>query len=261
MNPALWVSKTGLDAQQKSMQVTSNNLANVNTTGFKKDRANFEDLFYQNVRQPGGQSSQDTLLPSGLMLGTGSRVVGTEKIHSQGNIQQTERSLDLAIEGKGFFQIQRPDGQIAYSRDGSFQVDDQGQMVTSGGYLLDPPIEIPEDAESVTIGTDGTVSARMPGQPQEQDLGQIELADFVNPSGLEAIGENLFLETAASGAPIIGEPGEGALGQVRQGALESSNVNIAEELVNMIENQRGFETNTRAISTTDQMLQFMNQNV
>lgn len=261
MNPALWVSKTGLDAQQKSMQVTSNNLANVNTNGFKKDRANFEDLFYQTVRQPGGQSSQDTLLPSGLMLGTGSRVVGTEKIHSQGNIQQTERSLDVAIQGKGFFQIQRPDGEIAYTRDGAFQVNNEGQVVTSGGYLLDPPIEVPEDAQGITIGTDGTVSARLPGQPEEQNLGQIELADFINPSGLEPIGENLFRETAASGGPILGEPGEGALGQVQQGALESSNVNIAEELVNMIENQRGFETNTRAISTTDQMLQFMNQNV
>ncbi len=261
MNPALWVSKTGLDAQQKSMQVISNNLANVNTNGFKKDRANFEDLFYQTVRQPGGQSSQDTLLPTGLMLGTGSRVVGTEKIHTQGNIIQTERSLDVAIEGKGFFQIMRPDGNIAYTRDGGFNLNQDGQIVTSGGYLLDPVIAVPQEAQHVTIGTDGTVSVRMPGDPQPQEIGQLELADFINPAGLQPIGENLFLETAASGAPLVGLPGDNALGTVMQGALESSNVNIAEELVNMIETQRGFETNTRAISTTDQMLQFMNQNV
>ncbi len=261
MNPALWVSKTGLDAQQKSMQVVSNNLANVNTNGFKKDRANFEDLFYQTVRQPGGQSSQDTLLPTGLMLGTGSRVVGTEKIHTQGNIIQTERSLDVAIEGKGFFQILRPDGEVAYTRDGGFQLNQDGQIVTSGGYLLEPAIAVPEEAEHVTIGTDGTVSAKMPGEAQPQELGQLELADFINPAGLQPVGENLFVETAASGGPLIGVPGENALGTVMQGALESSNVNIAEELVNMIETQRGFETNTRALSTTDQMLQFMNQNV
>ncbi|MCG5548286.1 flagellar basal-body rod protein FlgG [Halorhodospira halochloris] len=261
MNPALWVAKTGLDAQQKSMQVTSNNLANVNTNGFKKDRANFEDLFYQTVRQPGGRSSQDTMLPSGLMLGTGSRVAGTEKIHSQGNIQQTERNLDVAIEGKGFFQILRPDGEISYTRDGAFQLNEQGQLVTTGGYLLEPVIEVPQEAQSVTIGADGTVTARMPNQADPEELGQIELADFINPSGLEPVGENLFQETASSGAPVVGMPGEDAFGSVMQGALETSNVNIAEELVNMIETQRGFETNTRAISTTDQMLQFMTQNV
>ncbi|MBK1734837.1 flagellar basal-body rod protein FlgG [Halorhodospira abdelmalekii] len=261
MNPALWVAKTGLDAQQKSMQVTSNNLANVNTNGFKKDRANFEDLFYQTVRQPGGRSSQDTMLPSGLMLGTGSRVVGTEKIHSQGNIQQTERNLDMAIQGKGFFQVLRPDGEIAYTRDGAFQLNEQGQLVTSGGYLLEPTIEVPMNAESITIGRDGTVTAKMPNDPDPQEIGQVDLADFINPSGLQPIGENLFQETASSGAPVIGAPGEDAFGALMQGALETSNVNIAEELVRMIETQRGFETNTRAISTTDQMMQFMNQNV
>ncbi len=261
MDPALWVAKTGLDAQQKSMQVTSNNLANVNTNGFKKDRANFEDLFYQTVRQPGAQANQDNLLPSGLMLGTGSRVVGTEKIHSQGNVQQTERNLDVAIEGKGFFQVLRPDGGVGYTRDGAFQLNEQGQLVTSGGHLLEPMIEVPEDAESITIGQDGTVSAKMPGDAEPDEIGQIELADFINPSGLEPVGENMFVETAASGAPEVGAPGEGHFGSVMQGALETSNVNIAEELVNMIENQRGFETNTRAISTTDEMLQFLNQNV
>jgi len=261
MNPALWVAKTGLDAQQKSMQVTSNNLANVNTTGFKKDRANFEDLFYQTARQPGGRSSQDTTLPSGLMLGTGSRVVSTEKIHTQGNIQQTERSLDIAIQGEGFFQVLRPDGQIAYTRDGGFQLNAQGQLVTSSGYPLEPMIEVPEQAQSITIGRDGTVTAEMPGQPEPAQLGQIELANFTNPAGLKPVGENLFVETAASGAPMVGAPGEEALGEVMQGALESSNVNIAEELVNMIETQRAFETNTKAISKTDQMLQFMTQTV
>ncbi|ABM61302.1 flagellar basal-body rod protein FlgG [Halorhodospira halophila] len=261
MDPALWVAKTGLDAQQKSMQVTSNNLANVNTNGFKKDRANFEDLFYQTVRQPGSRASQDNLLPSGLMLGTGSRVMGTEKIHSQGNVQQTERSLDVAIEGKGFLQVLRPDGQVGYTRDGALQLNENGEIVTSGGYLLEPGIQVPEEAETISIGSDGTVSAKIPGDEEPEEIGQIELADFINPSGLEPVGENMFLETAASGAPEVGAPGEGALGNVMQGALETSNVNIAEELVNMIENQRGFETNTRAISTTDEMLQFLNQNV
>ncbi len=261
MDPALWVAKTGLDAQQKSMQVTSNNLANVNTNGFKKDRANFEDLFYQTVRQPGSRASQDNLLPSGLMLGTGSRVMGTEKIHSQGNVQQTERNLDVAIEGKGFFQVLRPDGQVGYTRDGGFQLNENGEIVTSSGYLLEPAIQVPEEAETISIGNDGTVSAKIPGDEEPEEIGQIELADFINPSGLEPVGENMFLETASSGAPEVGAPGEGALGNVMQGALETSNVNIAEELVNMIENQRGFETNTRAISTTDEMLQFLNQNV
>ncbi|MFP4146759.1 MAG: flagellar basal-body rod protein FlgG [Halorhodospira sp.] len=261
MDPSLWVAKTGLDAQQKSMQVTSNNLANVNTNGFKKDRANFEDLFYQTVRQPGARTSQDSRSPSGLMLGTGSRVVGTEKLHTQGNVKQSERSLDVAIEGKGFFQVLRPDGEVGYTRDGAFQLNENGEVVTSSGYRLEPAIQVPEEAEEITIGKDGTVSAKMPGEAEPEELGQIELADFINPSGLEPAGENLFMETASSGAPEVGAPGEGALGNVKQGAVETSNVNIAEELVNMIENQRGFETNTRAISTTDEMLQYLNQNV
>lgn len=261
MNPALWVAKTGLDAQQTRMQVVSNNLANVNTTGFKKDRANFEDLIYQTVRQAGGQSTQDTLLPTGLNLGTGVRVMSSEKIHMQGNIQQTENALDIAIEGDGFFQILMPDGEIAYSRDGSFNVDDQGQMVTSSGYQLQPPINIPDDATSVTIGRDGTVSAKLPGQAEPQQLGNIQLADFVNPAGLDPMGGNLFQETAASGPAQISDPGLDGVGTLMQGALESSNVNIAEELVNMIETQRAFETNTKAISSTDQMLQFINNNI
>ncbi len=261
MDPALWVAKTGLDAQQKSMQVTSNNLANVNTDGYKKDRANFEDLFYQTVRQPGARANQDNLLPSGLMLGTGSRVMGTEKVHTQGGIQQTERNLDVAIQGQGFFQVLRSDGQIGYTRNGSFQLNQNGQIVTAGGNPLQPQIQVPAEAESITIGSDGTVTAKMPNDAEPNEIGQIQLANFVNPSGLEPVGGNMFLETAASGAPQVGSPGEGALGDVMQGALETSNVNIAEELVNMIENQRGFETNTRALSTTDEMLKFLNQTI
>ena len=261
MNPALWVAKTGLDAQQMRMTVVSNNLANVSTTGFKKDRANFQDLVYQTVRQAGGQSSQDTLLPSGLMLGTGVRGGATEKQHTQGNLIQTGNSLDMAIEGRGFFQVLMPDGTVAYTRDGSFQVDEQGRLVTSGGYLLEPGITLPEDVESVTIGMDGTVTVQLPGQAAGAQIGVIQLADFINPAGLQPIGQNLYQETTASGAPLIGTPGLEGLGRIHQGALEASNVNIAEELVNMIETQRAFETNTKAIQTTDQMLQFITNNV
>lgn len=261
MNPALWVAKTGLDAQQTRMSSISNNLANVNTTGFKKDRVKFEDLVYQNIRQAGGQANQDALLPSGLSLGTGVRVVSTEKMHTQGNIIQTGNALDVAIEGRGFFQIMQPDGGIAYTRNGSFQVDEQGQLVTSGGLQVDPAIMIPENAQSVTIGSDGTVTATIPGQADPVQVGQLQLADFINAAGLQPIGQNLYVETAASGAPQIATPGLDGVGTVIQGALESSNVNIAEELVNMIETQRAFETNTKAISTTDQMLQFVTNNV
>ncbi|SEP03423.1 flagellar basal-body rod protein FlgG [Aquisalimonas asiatica] len=261
MNPALWVAKTGLDAQETRMQTVSNNLSNVNTTGFKQDRAVFEDLVYQNVRQAGAQNTQDAQLPTGLSLGTGVRVVATEKEHSQGTLQQTENPLDLAVEGDGFFQILRPDGSVGYTRDGSFQVNSEGQVVTSSGFELEPPLNIPENAENVTIGQDGTVTVSLAGQADVQEVGQIELVDFVNPAGLEPIGGNLFMETAASGAPQAGTPGLDGLGGVLQGALESSNVNIAEELVNMIETQRAFETNTKSISTSDQMLQFITQNL
>ena len=261
MNPALWVAKTGLDAQQTRMQVVSNNLANVNTTGFKKDRAKFEDLVYQTVRQAGGQSSQETRLPTGLNLGTGVRVVATEKQHTQGNLVQTGNALDIAIQGRGFFQVLMPDGTLGYSRDGSFQMDDQGQLVTSGGYLLDPNITIPTDATSITIGRDGTVTVTQPGNAAAVQVGNLQLADFVNPAGLQPVGQNLYLETAASGAPQANTPGLNGTGSVEQGMLESSNVNIAEELVNMIETQRAFETSSKAISTTDSMLQFITNNV
>ena len=261
MNPALWVAKTGLDAQQTRMQVVSNNLSNVNTTGFKKDRAVFEDLIYQTVRQPGGQDTQDTQLPTGLSLGTGVRVVATEKEHSQGNLMQTGNALDLAVEGKGFFQVLQADGTIAYTRDGSFQVNADGELVTSSGQPLQPNINVPPNTEQITVGQDGTVTVKVPGQAQPVQVGNIQLAEFINAAGLEPLGKNLYAETAASGDPQLGVPGQNGLGQVMQGALESSNVNIAEELVNMIETQRAFETNTKAISTSDQMLQFITTNI
>jgi len=256
---ALWVAKSGLDAQQTRMAVISNNLANVNTTGFKRGRAVFEDLMYQNLRQVGGQSTQNTQLPTGLQLGTGVRTVATEKLHTQGNVQPTENALDVAINGRGFLQILMPNGDINYTRDGSFKLDATGQIVTSGGLTLNPAITVPQDAESITIGTDGTVSAKLPGVAQPSVLGQIQTANFINPTGLEAIGENLYRESAASGAPIIGTPGEAEYGTLVQGSLETSNVNVVEELVNMIETQRAYEMNSKAISTTDQMLSFVTQ--
>jgi len=261
MNPALWVAKTGLDAQQTRMQVVSNNLANVNTTGFKKDRAVFQDLIYQTVRQAGGQNTQDTQLPTGLNLGTGVKVVATDKQHTQGNIIQTDNSLDMAIEGDGFFQLLQPDGTVAYSRDGSFQINSDGQIVTSTGQELQPNINLPPNTTQVTIGRDGTVSATVPGQAAPVQVGNIQLAEFINPAGLQPLGQNLYAETGASGNPQTGVPGLNGLGQIMQGALESSNVNIAEELVNMIETQRAFETNTKAISSTDQMLQYITNNL
>lgn len=261
MNAALWIAKTGLDSQQTRMSVISNNLANVNTMGFKQSRAVFEDLLYQNVRQAGGQSSQDTILPSGLMLGTGVRTVATEKMFTQGNMVQTDNSLDVAIQGDGFFQVLRPDGSLGYTRDGSFQRDAQGQIVTSSGYLLQPAITVPEDTISVTIGRDGVVSVMQPGQTSPTQVGSIQVADFINPSGLQPVGENMFLETASSGAPQTGNPGLNGIGSVVQGALESSNVNVVEEMVNMIEAQRAYELNSKAISTVDQMLGYVANNL
>lgn len=261
MNPALWIAKTGLEAQQTKMNTVSNNLANVNTTGFKRDRAVFEDLMYQTIRQPGAQSSQDTTLPSGLMRGTGVRTVATEKLHTQGNMTQTDNSLDVAIEGRGFFQIMRPDGSMGYTRDGSFHLDSQGQLVTASGYQVQPGVTIPEDAQSITIGEDGTVSVLQPGDNAPTQVGNLQLADFVNPAGLQPVGGNLFMETASSGAPQTGNPGLSGLGRLQQGALESSNVNVVEEMVNMIETQRAYEINSKAISSADQMLQFVNRNL
>ncbi len=256
---ALWVAKTGLDAQQTRMAVISNNLANVNTTGFKKSRPIFEDLLYQNVRQVGANSTQDSELPTGLQLGSGVRVVATEKLHTQGNIQQTENSLDVAISGRGFLQVLMPDGEINYTRDGSFKLSSTGEMVTSNGMPLEPSITIPDDALSISIGQDGTVSVTQPGTAAATQVGQIQTVSFVNPAGLDPVGENLFRESVASAAPIIGTPGEDELGTLNQGALETSNVNVVEELVNMIETQRAYEINSKAISTVDQMLSFVTQ--
>jgi flagellar basal-body rod protein FlgG len=261
MNQALWIAKTGLDAQQTRMAVIANNLANVNTTGFKRDRAVFDDLLYQTVRQVGAQSSQDTQLPSGLSVGTGVRVVATEKLHSQGNIEQTESPLDLAIQGRGFFQILMPDGTVGYTRDGSFQVNADGEVVTAAGYQLQPGISIPDNAVSVTIGSDGIVSVLTPGAAAPTQVGNVQLADFINPTGLQAIGDNLFHESAASGSPQTSTPGLNGLGTLVQGSRESSNVNVVEELVNMIETQRAYEMNSRAISTTDQMLAYVSNNL
>ncbi len=261
MNPALWIAKTGLDGQQTRMSVVSNNLANVNTTGFKRDRAVFEDLIYQTIRQPGASSSQDTELPSGLTLGTGVRVVSTEKLHTQGNLTQSSNELDLAIQGRGFYEILLPDGSSAYTRDGAFQLDSQGQMVTASGYVLQPGITVPANTVSVTVGSDGTITALSAGNPTPTQIGSVQLVDFVNPTGLQPRGENLFIETISSGTPQPGTPGLNGLGSIIQGALETSNVNVVEEMVNMIETQRAYEINSKAIETADEMLRFVTNNL
>lgn len=257
MESALWAAKTGLDAQQTRMAVTANNLANVSTTGFKKGRAAFEDLLYQNLRQVGAASSQDTQLPSGLSLGTGARVVATEKMFTQGSMNVTDNSLDVAISGRGFFQVLMPDGTQGYTRDGSFQVNAQGSLVTSTGYVVQPAITIPDGAQAVSIGTDGVVSVQVAGQAAPTQVGTLQLVDFINPAGLQPRGENLLVESAASGAPQTGTPGLNGLGTTVQGALEASNVNVVEELIGMIETQRAYEMNSKAISTTDQMLEYL----
>ena len=261
MDASLWVAKTGLDAQQTRMNVISNNLANVNTTGFKRDRAVFEDLLYQNIRQAGGQTGADTQAPTGFQLGTGVRVLATEKITAQGSMQTTENSLDIAIAGEGYFQIAQADGTIAYTRDGNFHLDNAGQVVTSGGQLLQPALNVPANASSLTIGRDGTVSVELDAGGGQQVLGQIQLARFVNTSGLQAIGQNLLKETPASGAPIVGNPAADGTGTLMQGALEASNVNVVEEMVSMIETQRAYEINSKAISAVDGMLQYLNNNL
>ena len=261
MNPALWAAKTGLDAQQTRMAVVSNNLANVNTTGFKKSRAVFEDLLYQNVTQVGAATSQNTQAASGLELGTGVRVVATEKTYTQGNLSQTGNAMDLAISGRGFFQVLMPDGTLGYTRAGDFQLNASGQLVTSSGYTLQPAISIPAGAQSVTIGNDGTVSVQLAGQSAPTTVGSIQLADFVNPAGLQPRGENLLTESAASGTAQTSNPGQNGLGTIQQGSVESSNVNVVEEMVNMIETQRAYEMNTKAIETTDQMLQYLSSNL
>jgi flagellar basal-body rod protein FlgG len=260
MDASMWVAKTGLDAQQTRMNVISNNLANVNTTGFKRDRAVFEDMLYQNVKQAGGQTDANSQAPTGLMLGTGVRIVATEKLHSQGNMVTTQNPLDLAISGDGYFQIAKGDGSLAYTRDGGFKISATGQLVTSSGALLQPAITIPNTASSVTVGRDGTVSIELT-TGGAQVLGQIQIARFVNPSGLQSLGQNLMKDTPASGAPQVLAPGVAGAGSLMQGTLEASNVNVVEEMVNMIETQRAYEINSKAISAVDGMLRFLNNNM
>ncbi|BBO21421.1 MAG: flagellar basal-body rod protein FlgG [Burkholderiales bacterium] len=256
---SLWIARTGLDAQQTQLDVTSNNLANVSTNGFKRARAVFEDLLYQTLRQPGASSSAQTQIPAGLQLGTGVRPVSTERIFTQGNLTQTGNTLDVAIQGEGFFQIQLPDGTTAYTRDGAFQKDSQGQVVTANGYPLSPAITLPSNAISVTIGTDGVVTVLQTGSPTPVQVGQIQLASFVNNGGLQSMGQNLFLETASSGTATPNTPGTNGVGILNQHYVETSNVNVVEELVNMIVTQRAYEINSRAIQTSDQMLARLTQ--
>jgi flagellar basal-body rod protein FlgG len=257
MFSSLWIAKTGLDAQQTRMDVVSNNLANTNTTGFKRARAEFEDLTYQNRGQAGAQTTEQTQSPTGFMMGTGVRVVGTQKMFDQGGSQQTDNPLDVRIDGRGFLQVTLPDGTVGYTRDGSLKRDQDGQITTNDGYPLEPSITIPANASTVTIGKDGTVSVTTAANAASQQVGTIQLADFVNPAGLQPRGDNLYLETASSGAPQTGTAGLNGLGSLDQNALEASNVNVVEEMVNMIETQRAYEMNSKAISTADQMLQFI----
>jgi flagellar basal-body rod protein FlgG len=261
MEPALWAAKTGLDAQQTQMTVTANNLANANTTGFKRSRAVFDDLLYQNLAQVGADTSQTTQSPSGLNVGTGVRVVATEKNNTQGSVNNTGNPLDAAVQGLGFFQVLQPNGTLAYTRDGSFQLNAQGQLVTAQGYPVQPAITVPTGAQSVTIGSDGTVSVLLPNQSTPTTVGTLQLANFINPAGLQDVGGNLSVETASSGPPTIGTPGLSGLGTLIQGSVEASNVDIVEELVNMIQTQEAYEMNSRAVETTDQMLQYGTQNM
>ncbi len=256
---SLWIARTGLDAQQTSLDVIANNLANVSTNGFKRARPVFEDLLYQTLRQPGAQSSQSTQIPSGLQLGTGVRPVSTASIFTQGAVQQTGNALDVAIDGAGFLQVLLPDGTTAYTRDGSFQKDNQGQVVTSSGYPVQPSITIPADALTITIANDGVVSVTQPGTPAATQVGSLQLATFINNGGLQRVGENLFLETASSGAPTPITPGTNGSGALIQNYVETSNVNVAEELVSMIQTQRAYELNSKVVSTSDQMLARLTQ--
>ena len=259
MMRSLWIAKTGLDAQQTQLDVISNNLANVSTNGYKRSRAVFEDLLYQTMRPAGTQTTQQNQVPAGLTLGTGARPVATVRNYGQGALQQTSSSFDLAVNGAGFFQVQLPDGMLAYTRDGSFQIDSQGQLVTNNGLVIDPGIVVPEGVKEVAIGQDGVVTATVAGQTQPIQLGQLQLATFINPPGLQPLGQNLFGETAASGVPVVNVPGLNGAGLINQGYVEAANVNVVEELVGMIQTQRAYEINSRAITTADQMLQRISQ--
>lgn len=259
MNPAMWISKTGVQAQDAKLQAIANNLANVNTVGFKRDRVVFEDLFYQIDRQPGAQNDDDTVSPSGVQLGNGTRLVGTQKVFTNGNLQTTGQSLDVAIVGRGFLQIQLSNGEIAYTRAGQLQLDSEGRLVNAQGLPLVPEITIPTEATAITIGENGIVSATVPGSPAPVQVGQITLVNFVNPTGLLALGDNLYQETLASGVPIEGIPGEDGFGKLKQGALEGSNVQVVEEMVDMIAAQRTYEMNVKVLSAADNMMQTLAQ--
>ena len=259
MMRSLWISKTGMEAQQTQLDTISNNLANASTNGYKRSHAVFEDLMYQNLRQAGANSSDQTTLPTGLQLGLGTRAVATSRSFSQGNLQQSSNPLDVAVSGLGFFQVQMPDGTTGYTRDGSFQVDANGQLVTNNGHVVQPGITIPANATSVTIANDGTVSVLLPAQATPQAVGKIQTASFVNPAGLDPKGQNIYAETAASGTANTGTPGQNGLGILQQGFVETSNVNVVEELVGMIQTQRAYELNSKAIKTSDDMLARLTQ--
>jgi flagellar basal-body rod protein FlgG len=259
MMRSLWIAKTGMEAQQTQLDHITHNLANVSTFGYKRSHAVFEDLMYQTLRQSGAPETEQTALPTGLQVGLGVRPVATSRTHTQGSLQQSDNALDIAITGDGFFQIQRPDGTTAYTRDGSFKLDSTGQIVTNNGETLLPGITVPANAKQITIGSDGTVSVVVAGTAAPQTVGQIQLANFINPNGLDPQGQNLLLETASSGAPQVGSPGVNALGTLKQGFIEGSNVNVVEELVQMIQTQRAYELNSKAVQTSDQMLQRLSQ--
>ena len=254
---AMHVAKTGLNAQQTRMQVIANNLANLNTTGFKRDRANFETLLYQNIRPAGAQTSDGTELTTPLAVGTGVRIVNTEKLYAQGGQVTTENSLDLAIDGQGFFQVLLPDGRMGYTRDGTLSRNAEGTLTTASGYVIQPEIQIPEGAQEITVSADGIVTVRMPGQTEPEEAGQLTLAAFPNPRGLNPIGENMVTESAASGAAVVATPYADGMGKLVQGALEQSNVNVVQELVDMIETQRAYEVNSKSISASDEMMRFL----
>jgi flagellar basal-body rod protein FlgG len=256
---SLWISKTGMEAQQMQLDVISNNLANVSTNGFKKSHAVFEDLMYQNLRQVGSNTSEQSTLPTGLQLGLGVRTVATSRSFAQGNLQQSNNNLDVAVEGNGFFQVTMPDGTTGYTRDGAFQIDNAGRLVTSNGLPILNGITIPSNATSVSIARDGAVTATVPGSVTPQSIGTITLASFINPAGLEPKGQNIYAESAASGQPNAGTAGANGLGTLAQGFVETSNVNVVQELVTMIQTQRAYEMNSKAIQTSDQMLQKLGQ--
>ncbi len=255
---SLWTASTGMEAQQMRIDMIAHNLANINTVGFKKARLNYQDLIYQELKSSGVSTSPSTILPSGLEIGHGVKPASTHKIFSQGNLQQTQNPLDLAIDGEGFFQVTKPDGEIAYTRNGEFKVDNEGRLVTAEGYVLEPQITIPQDVLTTTISVDGIVSVTQPGVSTPTEVGNIELVRFVNPSGLKSTGGNLYLPTQASGDPLIVTPGTEGAGTIVQGFLEMSNVNVVEEMVNMIVAQRAYELNSKAIQTTDDMLRTIN---